>query len=173
MRKTFVLFLFSFFLHQLMAEVTPAQLSGKIAIKAGRMLDVKTGSVATGVVILVEKDRIRERRKIAPTDATVIDLSNEFVMPGMVDCHAHILGNLKDFIRRLHSSAFFGQGHSLGLVAISKCGWITVSPLCVTQANRIRVTDQLALRDSIKEGLITGPRMVCSRFVHFRQWRTR
>jgi len=159
MRKTFVLFLFSFFLNQLMAEVTPAQLSGKIAIKAGRMLDVKTGSVATGVVILVEKDRIVSVGKIAPTDATVLDLSNEFVMPGMVDCHAHILGNLKDFI----------PGSTLRLSSAKATLW-GVRNLQVWIDNGFTALrdagepdqgyGQLALRDSIKEGLITGPRMV-------------
>ena len=61
------------------------------------MLDVQTGSVATKVVIIVEKDRIVSVGKTVPADAIVINLSDEFVMPGMVDCHAHILGNLKDF----------------------------------------------------------------------------
>ena len=159
MRKIFALLLFSFCLSRLMADVTPPPLPGKIAIKAGRMLDAKTGSVATGVVILVEKDRIVSVGKAAPTDATVIDLSNEFVMPGMVDCHAHILGNLKDFI----------PGSTLRLSSAKATLW-GVRNLQVWLDNGFTALrdagepdqgyGQLALRDSIKEGLITGPRMV-------------
>jgi len=159
MRKIFALLLFSFCLSRLMADVTPPPLPGKIAIKAGRMLDAKTGSVATGVVILVEKGRIVSVGKAAPTDATVIDLSNEFVMPGMVDCHAHILGNLKDFI----------PGSTLRLSSAKATLW-GVRNLQVWLDNGFTALrdagepdqgyGQLALRDSIKEGLITGPRMV-------------
>jgi imidazolonepropionase-like amidohydrolase len=160
MRKSFpLLLLSSFFLNQLMAQVTPPPLFGKVAIKAGRMLDVKTGSVANGVVILVEKDRIVSIGKAVPTDATVIDLSNEFVMPGMVDCHAHILGNLKDFtpgstLRTSSAKATLWGVRNLQV-------WLDHGFTALRDAGEPdQGYGQLALRDSIKEGLIMGPRMV-------------
>jgi imidazolonepropionase-like amidohydrolase len=160
MRKIFgVLFLLSFFLNQLMAQVTPPPLSGKVAIKAGRMLDVKTGSVASGVVILVEKDRIVSVGKTVPTDAAVIDLSNEFVMPGMVDCHAHILGNLKDFTPGATLRMSSAKATVWGLRNLQV--WLDHGFTALRDAGEPdQGYGQLALRDSIKEGLIVGPRMV-------------
>src|SRR5271157_5927731 len=67
-----------------------------LAIKAGRMLDVRTGSVATNTFILVEGERIRSIGPTPPSGVEFIDLSGEIVLPGLIDCHAHILGDPKD-----------------------------------------------------------------------------
>src|SRR5262252_4642723 len=75
---------------------TPSPTPAPVAIKAGRLLDVKTGKIANNVFILIENHRIKSIADAAPAGIRVIDLSNAFVMPGMVDCHAHILGDLSD-----------------------------------------------------------------------------
>src|ERR671937_727945 len=74
---------------------TPAPV--RVAIKAGRLVDVRTGAVASNRYILVEGDKIVSVGEAAPAGVPVIDLSNETVLPGLIDCHAHVLGNLKDF----------------------------------------------------------------------------
>ena len=160
MRKIlFGLFLFFLVLNPLAADIVPPPLNGKIAIKAGRMLDVRTGSVLTDVVILVENDRIMSVGKIAPADASVIDLSGEFVMPGMVDCHAHVLGNLKNFtpgaaLRTSSAQATIWGVHNLHI-------WLDHGFTALRDAGEPdQGYGQLALRDSIKGGLIVGPRMV-------------
>ncbi len=125
------------------------------------MLDVRTGSVATNVVILVEKERIVSVGNVAPADATVIDLSSEFVMPGMVDCHAHILGNLKNFtpgspLRTSSAKAALWGFRNLQV-------WLDHGFTALRDAGEPdQGYGQLALRDSIKEGLIVGPRMVAA-----------
>jgi imidazolonepropionase-like amidohydrolase len=75
---------------------TPSPSPSPIAIKAGRLLDVKTGKISYNVYISIENHRIKSIGSEAPAGVRVIDLSNAFVMPGMVDCHAHILGDLAD-----------------------------------------------------------------------------
>src|SRR5215475_10669501 len=75
---------------------TPSPTPAPVAIKAGRLLDVKTGKIANNVFILIENHRIKSITREEPAGVRVIDLSSAFVMPGMVDCHAHILGNLAD-----------------------------------------------------------------------------
>ncbi len=123
------------------------------------MLDVKTGSVASNVVILVEKDRIVSVGKTAPPDASVIDLSDQFVMPGMVDCHAHILGNLKDFTPGSTLRISSAKATLWGLRNLQV--WLDHGFTALRDAGEPdQGYGQLALRDSIKEGLIVGPRMV-------------
>src|SRR4029077_4906461 len=75
---------------------TPSPSPSPIAIKAGRLLDVKTGKIEKDVFILIENHRIKSIARAAPAGVGVICLSCAYVIPGMVDCQAHILGDLAD-----------------------------------------------------------------------------
>ena len=68
----------------------------RAAIKAGKLLDVRTGRYASNVFIMVEGERIVSTGTAAPAGMPVIDLSNSTVLPGLIDAHNHILGNPKD-----------------------------------------------------------------------------
>ncbi len=61
-------------------------------IKAGKLIDVETGTVLLNQMILVRNDSIIQvANKInIPKDATIIDLSKSTVLPGLIDCHTHI-----------------------------------------------------------------------------------
>jgi len=148
-------------LNPLQAHVAPPLPHGKVAIKAGRMLDVRTGTVATNVFIVVDKDRILSVGTSAPPDVGVIDLSDKFVMPGMVDCHAHILGNLKDFTPGSPLRTSSAKATIWGLCNLQI--WLDHGFTALRDAGEPdQGYGQLALRDSIKEGLILGPRMVAA-----------
>src|SRR5882672_4184124 len=62
-----------------------------IAVKASRLLDVKTGSYVSNPVVVVRGDRIESVGKTAPPGATVIDLGDRTLLPGLIDAHTHIL----------------------------------------------------------------------------------
>jgi imidazolonepropionase-like amidohydrolase len=70
---------------------------GVTVLKAGRLLDVRAGTVLADRAILVEGERIKsvgptaEILKAAPKGATIIDLSRATVLPGLIDCHTHVL----------------------------------------------------------------------------------
>ncbi|TFH02471.1 MAG: hypothetical protein E4H13_01910, partial [Calditrichales bacterium] len=85
MLKRFIVFFFLMILVRFsMADVT--------AIKAGNLIDPETGKVAKNQVILIENGKITSigENTTIPADATVIDLSNQFVLPGLVDAHDHL-----------------------------------------------------------------------------------
>jgi imidazolonepropionase-like amidohydrolase len=73
---------------------TPASL---VLIKAGRLVDVRAGRVVDNQGILIEGERIKdvgpfaEVQKGAGPSARVLDLSGATVLPGLADCHTHIL----------------------------------------------------------------------------------
>jgi imidazolonepropionase-like amidohydrolase len=63
-------------------------------IKAGKLIDVETGTVLLNQMILIRNDSIIQvASKInIPKEATIIDLSRYTVLPGLIDCHTHITG---------------------------------------------------------------------------------
>jgi imidazolonepropionase-like amidohydrolase len=63
-----------------------------IAIRAGGVVDPAKGSVAKNQVILVENGKIKAigADVAIPAGASTIDLSNEWVAPGLMDAHVHL-----------------------------------------------------------------------------------
>lgn len=63
-----------------------------VAIRAGNLLDPATGGVAKNQIILVKDGKIAEvgARVQIPAGAEVVDLSNAWVMPGLMDAHTHL-----------------------------------------------------------------------------------
>ena len=84
----------------LAAPAARAQTAGKylaskdqvVAIRAGHLFDARSGMMLSNQVVLVRGDRIVDVGPgvAIPSGASVIDLSNATVMPGMVDAHVHV-----------------------------------------------------------------------------------
>jgi imidazolonepropionase-like amidohydrolase len=129
------------------------------AVRAGRLIDVRTGRVTTNVYILIAKDRILRIADAAPAGITTIDLSRYTVVPGLIDSHAHVLGNPKDQssasgLRMSSAQKTLWGVHSLQI-------WLDHGFTALRDAGESDLGyGQLALRDSIEKGLIRGPRMV-------------
>jgi len=70
-----------------------------VAIRAGNLIDPATGSVARNQIILVKDKKIAEvgANVAIPKDATVVDLSADWVMPGIMDAHTHVTQSVRYF----------------------------------------------------------------------------
>jgi len=67
-----------------------------VAVRAGHLVDPASGQVTNRPVILVENGKIKAAGANVqiPAGVEVIDLADEWVLPGMVDAHTHITMNL-------------------------------------------------------------------------------
>ena len=72
---------------------------GKYIFNNHALLDTKEGVLKTGFQVLVKSNRIVEVKKgqINSPDAEPIDLGGRTLMPGLIDCHAHVfIGQFTD-----------------------------------------------------------------------------
>jgi imidazolonepropionase-like amidohydrolase len=88
---------------KIMAGIALALLAGTasardVVIHAGRLIDGTGAAPRTQVSILVHDDRITAIQPgyVAPAGAEIVDLSNATVLPGLIDCHVHIMADWHD-----------------------------------------------------------------------------
>ena len=131
-------------------------------IHAGRLLD-NPGAAPRGASTIVVRDgKIAEVRDgLVPPEAgaKLVDLSNAFVLPGLIDMHVHLLGIGGDPLRarltRINTEREDALLQGAGNARVTlEAGFTTVRDLGGT-ARSIR-----ALRDAIERGDVTGPTIV-------------
>ena len=164
-----------FFFTNISSPFAASPPSETILIKTTRLIDMSKGSVANDQAILINGPTIVE---IGPSSVVtqhaagkvqVVDLSDLTVLPGLIDCHAHVLGNLKDLsavaqLRISSGQATLWGAHNLQI-------WLDHGFTTLRDAGEQDLSyGQLALRDSVKMGLIGGPRMVSAgNFIRYRR----
>jgi imidazolonepropionase-like amidohydrolase len=139
-----------------------------MVIKAGRILDVAQGRYIENAEIWIQGERIKEVGRAidiqahVPTDAQVFDLGTATVLPGLIDCHTHLMGRIPDtpdgYTLNLatKSQAFRALEGAYDARITLNAGFTTVRDV---ESEGSGYAD-VALRDAINQGLAEGPRMV-------------
>ena len=152
------------------AQSTPARVM--LLIKAGRLLDVRTGRVLTDQAILIEGERIKEVGSSAtvavraPADARVIDLSRAMLLPGLIDCHTHLL-SIWDGRLDTNEAAVLGVTQMSMAQRALMGAWVAREELeagitTVRDLGLSGVNGDVALRNAINAGWVVGPRILAS-----------
>ncbi len=128
-------------------------------LHCGKILDSKSGKIATNQTIIVTKNKISKIidgfvPKQNPQDIE-INLKNKFILPGLIDLHVHIEGErnphyyVSKYVDNEADIAFESTRYAeVTLLA----GFTTVRDLGGTGVN-------ISLRNAINRGLVKGPRI--------------
>jgi imidazolonepropionase-like amidohydrolase len=135
--------------------------NGVIAVRAARILDVESGEVITDGSVVVENGVIIGTSREAIDAASVINLGNRTVLPGLIDCHTHVFlqGNTlrSDYyeqILREHRSHRVVRAVRSVRIALEH-GFTWLRDLGTEGAGY----DDIGVRDGIAEGVIPGARL--------------
>ena len=73
------------------------QVEGPIVLRAARMLDVDSGEMLRNVAVVVEGEHIAAVNPSSiPDGATELDLGDVTLLPGFMDAHTHLVGQIGD-----------------------------------------------------------------------------
>jgi imidazolonepropionase-like amidohydrolase len=168
----------------LVALVSTPQLCGQAAspftlVKAGRLLDPRTGNVLAPAAVLIEGDKIKQVASPSllgsPTDAKIIDLGNATLLPGLIDSHTHLFLDIvvpPEAEMDRHSNGLFAPGLLLAIVESPGKRALIGAKLAredlesgittVRNLGHSGVDGDTELRDAINAGRIPGPRILAA-----------
>src|SRR5437588_5746771 len=163
LRRALIVYLFLGLFGQIsIAQEGGEQRPGRSVIQAAKLLEVKTGKRLADQAIVIEGEKIVSVGPMAQVRRSasdhLIDLPNATVLPGLTDAHTHLTGDPRNI-----------GYQSLG---------ISIPRATLTGARNARLTleagfttvrnvgaqgySDVALRDAINAGDISGPRMLVS-----------
>jgi len=147
-------------LAMVLAAFAATAVAQPVVVRAGRLLDVEQGRYLLDQAIRIDDGRIVS---VSPWGAgarggaQLIDWSAYTVLPGLIDLHTHLVGDISsaDVAAPLSSSAardaLIGAAHARATLA---AGFTTVRDVGTYRAHV-----DVALRNAINAGLVEGPRM--------------
>ena len=164
-RGSWMFLLLSYFPVHAAAQAAPAGPAAQPApattvIRAGKFIDVDAGKVLVNQVIALRNGKIVSvggPGTAIPAGATMIDLSNMTVLPGLIDCHTHLVGDANDTdpMSELRKTSAVRAFESIPNAKVTLLAGFTT----VRDVGTYRALVDVALRDAIARGDVVGPRM--------------
>jgi imidazolonepropionase-like amidohydrolase len=128
----------------------------KLLLRRGNVLHPEDGNIASGCDVLIEDKHITQvgPNLPAPADAEIVDVEGRTVMPGLIDCHVHVVASIVDIGANSHQPASLAIIKALPIMkAMLMRGFTTV---------RDAGGADWGLAQAVEQELVPGPRIFCS-----------
>jgi imidazolonepropionase-like amidohydrolase len=181
MHKRFALLVALFFTLFSAGQIAAQSPAPVTLIKAGRLLDPRTGNVLSPAAVLIENGKIKEVgapsrvQADAPAGVKTIDLGSATLLPGLIDSHTHLLLDVivpPEAERARRNNGDFAPGLLLAIVESPSKRVLLGAQLAredlesgfttVRNLGHSGIDGDAALRDAINAGRVPGPRILGS-----------
>jgi imidazolonepropionase-like amidohydrolase len=179
--RNFLLLAASFFALSSSVEVAAQAPAPITLVKAGRLLDPRTGNVLSPAAVLIEDGKIKkvgsptQVQRDAPTGVKSIDLGNATLLPGLIDGHTHLLLDVvvpPEEESKRHENGIFVPDLLLAIVespikraflgAQNAREDLESGITTVRNLGHSGIDGDTELRDAINAGRVPGPRILAS-----------
>lgn len=134
----------------------------KKLIRCGQFFSGKDETVQENMAIIIDKNKIIEvcpYHQLPTFDGEIIDLSNQFVMPGLIDAHVHINMNGEADMMNLISHTTIGE---LTLLSMNHAQKDLMAGFTTLRDEGAYGFSDVSLKNAINAGLVIGPRLLVS-----------
>jgi len=150
-------------------------------LKAGRLLDPRTGNVLSPAAVFIEDNKIKEvgspsqLQAHAAAGAKIIDLGNATLLPGLIDSHTHLFLDIivpPELEQQRHFNGLFAPGMLLAIIESPSKRVLMGAQFAredlesgittVRNLGHSGVDGDTELRDAINAGRVVGPRILAS-----------
>ena len=150
-------------------------------VKAGRLLDPRSGNVISPAAVLIENNKVKEVGPAAQVQAhasggvKTIDLGGATLLPGLIDGHTHLFLDIivpPETEAQRHENGIFAPGLLLAIVESPTKRALMGAHLAredlesgittVRNLGHSGIDGDTELRDAINAGRVSGPRILAS-----------
>src|ERR1043166_4435542 len=163
------------------SQFTAQPSSSLTLVKAGKLLDPRTGNVLSPAAVLIENGKIKEVgapsrvQASAPAGVRTIDLGSATLLPGLIDSHTHLLLDvtlpIEDEITRRPNGEFV-PGLLLAITMSPSKRALLGAKLAredlesgfttVRNLGHSGIDGDIALRDAVNASGVIGPRILAA-----------